>query len=803
MKKWCLAVLLIVIAVAVALGGMALAAAKAPAKGAPKAPPPATPKADQPKDTGGGTVTDAQVRDAIEKGRAYLIDQAQGDGSFKGAGGESGAGGVPALVFMTLAYMGEHPNKPYMEKGLDYLLNLNADTGFGQRQGYAVPIRIMGFSYVHNKLLGDKRTAVRQKMTEDVMRLVMGQTTGGAGNGGWRYKLNATDYDFSVTQWPILAFREANLVGIEFPSQCLVKARALYLSSQNADGGWHYQKGQSYGSMTAAGLASLFIITDVLEPASGCPCRNGQSGAREAETEKAIDRALGWFSKNFTTTNPNSTGTPGNGKDLYWMYCLERVGMAAGYKYFGNHNWYKEGAHYVLGKREGDHWGEISNTCFSLLFLYKGRASIIFNKLRFNDANGKAGEWNNHRRDIANLTSYIEKKKELPFQWQITDLQAPLDELHDAPILYISAESAPNFSDADKKKLRQFTDTGGTILFEASCGNAAVKKWFTDFAKEVWPEWPLKPLASEHGSFNDTTPLKQRPEIFGIDDGMRTFVFYAGDDISCTWQTKAVAAREYIFQWGMNLMTYASDHSPLRAKLSDHLPPSTNRFAQPVKAGPKTTIKVARVKYAGNWEVNTNYGGLRHLAEHIKSKAGITLDVNEPKAVPFNTGGGVAPTELGGYDVAYLAGSGAIGLKPEEKSALKSFVEKGGFLWIEDAGGSSLFDQALRPILTELGWTMKLLPNTAPLMTGNMESATGYNLAAGLEFRYSLRIARLSRPCAEYYGIYAGEKMIGVYSPLDVTFSSIGYDSYNCKGYKHEDAAAVATNLAIYLSTLK
>ncbi len=116
----------------------------------------------------------------------------------------------------------------------------------------------------------------------------------------------------------------------------------------------------------------------------------------------------------------------------------------------------------------------IVTTCFAILFLYKGRAPILFNKLQ-DTPGGEKWTWNAHRQDIHNLTAYIEKNKEMAIQWQIVSLKGPVEELHDAPVLFISAETAPKFTDEEKKKLREFTDTGGTILLEASCGNPAVR----------------------------------------------------------------------------------------------------------------------------------------------------------------------------------------------------------------------------------------------------------------------------------------------------------------------------------------
>jgi hypothetical protein len=509
-------------------------------------------------------VSAVDVAKAFQRGREYLVGLANPDGSFGGSGGsESGIGGISAFIFMTLACLDEDPATPHMSKGLDYLLQVDADQGFGSRQGYCVPIRIIGLSHMYSKLQGEKKDAVRRKIAEDVTRLVKGQAT----NGGWRYMLKGgSDHDFSVAQWPLLAFHEANLAGIEFPLDSLRKARDLYYKCQNPDGGWHYNvKGPSYGSMSAAGAASLFILNDVLDPSAGCPCTSGYSRPPDKENKRRMDLALGWLDKNFSSSeNPHSKDQPGAGRTLYWLYIAERVGLASGYKYFGDHDWYKEGAARIVASQMNGRWGDTVNTCFALLFLFKGRAPLLFNKVQFD------GDWNSHPRDIAFLTRYIERLQEQPLRWQVVDLKAPMEELREAPILYISANSPPTWDQAPEalKKLREFTDTGGTILFEASCGNPKVRKWFMDFAKKVWPEWSLQTLAPEHDVFNQPMPLKARPALQGIDDSRRTIVFYSPDDVSCAWQAKGMASKDYLLKWGINLYTYATKHSPLRPRLA-------------------------------------------------------------------------------------------------------------------------------------------------------------------------------------------------------------------------------------------
>ena len=746
----------------------------------------------------GGTaraVTDEEVVKAIDKAQEYLIGLQGANGYWPeqmnyGASTECGHS---EMVLYTLAYIGVHPNRDVMTKGLDGIINRNLD------YTYAVSMRAMAYAQIQKKLASPKKELVRAALKNDVLWLVAAQGS----HGGWDYKtLSGSNgrYDTSNTQMAILALREAALVGIEIPPIVWQRTQALYFKLQKTDGAWNYGEHSDnigkdvagYGSMTAAGLASIFITSDNLDPGRGCPCKGGQSPIARGDLDRRIDSALGWLSGNFTADgNPKAPDGPG-WNHLYWLYAVERVGIAAGFKYFGNHNWFKEGMEQLMKTQQPNgSWGNIPETCFATLFLYKGRAPILYNKLQFKSGD-KLGDWDNHRRDIANLVGFFEKKKEQAFQWQIVTLNGPVEELHDAPILYITAETPPTFNDEEKKKLRQFTDTGGTILFEASCGNPTVKAWVPGFVKEVWPEYALKGLGPDHGSFMEPYPMKQRPEILGLDDGIRTFLFYAMDDISCPWNTKAFTGKEYLFLWGINLFNYATDQSPLRSRLATREAAATDRFNTPVKAGAKNTLRLARVKYDGPWTAGRNYKSFDLLVTALQSKAGITLKSEQE---------GVTAADLEDREVAYLATTGAeVKMVDADKQALKAYLGKGGFLLAEGAAGAPAAETSFRKFAGEMGWELKPIDKASPMLTGKLATAVGYDVSKGLAFSRTLRVQRLGRTYAELVGLYQDKKLVGVFSPFDLTFSLTGWQAYARRGYLAEDALAVATNVFVYLS---
>lgn len=201
-----------------------------------------------------------------------------------------------------------------------------------------------------------------------------------------------------------------------------------------------------------------------------------------------------------------------------------------------------------------------------------------------------------------------------------------MDELHDAPILYINVETPPTLSDPDRQKLRAFTDTGGTILFCARRDNRAAHKWFFELAKSVWPEWPLKPFSAKDPAFQDPYALKWPPGCLGIDDGLRTFVFVR-DDLPCVWQCRAIQDKWDQFHFAMNLWSGVLQYAPRPTRLPPAPPTEPDRYTTPVKAGDRKSLTVARLKYDDTgWIAGRNYRGLDLVASAVAKRAGVDLN---------------------------------------------------------------------------------------------------------------------------------------------------------------------------------
>ena len=86
------------------------------------------------------------------------------------------------------------------------------------------------------------------------------------------------------------------------------------------------------------------------------------------------------------------------------------------------------------------------------------------------------------------------KQIERELNWQVVSLKVPVEELHDAPILYIAGDQSLDFSEADIDKLRRFVEEGGLILGNADCGNKVFADSFRKLGGKLFPAYEFREL---------------------------------------------------------------------------------------------------------------------------------------------------------------------------------------------------------------------------------------------------------------------------------------------------------------------
>ena len=154
-------------------------------------------------------------------------------------------------------------------------------------------------------------------------------------------------------------------------------------------------------------------------------------------------------------------------------------------------------------------------TSLALLFLAKGRAPVLINKL----SHLPRGDWNRDADDVRNLVSVVSHEWKHLLTWQAVDPNAAsVQDMLQAPIAFFNGHQAPEFSVRAKQNLREFVEQGGFIFAEACCGSPEFDEGFKRLVKEVFPEpeYRLRPLAARaRGLASEALALPRDPPALG------------------------------------------------------------------------------------------------------------------------------------------------------------------------------------------------------------------------------------------------------------------------------------------------
>jgi len=545
-----------------------------------------------------------QVQRAIHEGVRFLKAQQRPDGSWADVESDSKTG-VTSLVTLALVTAGEKPDSPTVRKALEYL------RAFGPnelRSTYAISLQTMVYADAEPerdqlRIVANANWLERAQIRADEPQLWPGSWTYSDAPGRPR------PGDNSNTQYALLGLSAASEVGVAVKPSVWELSRSYWERSQKRDGSWAYtpDSNNPTASMTCAGVSSLAIAglrrfqgQEILQGEAIRNCGNGginqgdapkQGALRIAKLKHAGDFAIApraipnlqagidWLANHFQV-GQNFGG--GQQWKLYYLYGLERAGRLAGIRFFGDHDWYRLGAEELVQQQDkpGGYWqgalvesNKVLATSFALLFLAKGRAPVLINKLR----HAPSGDWDNDPDDVRNIVGIVSRDWKHILTWQVVDSQkATVPDLLRAPILFINGHSAPEFTVSEKKNLREYVDRGGRIFAEACCGSAGFDRGFKKLMEEVFTDKQeqLRTLADDHPVWRARHLLSfEIHPLWGISRGGRTAVIYSPKDLSCYWnQSERSPANPAVIraiQVGQNVIDYVTGRKLPADKLSD------------------------------------------------------------------------------------------------------------------------------------------------------------------------------------------------------------------------------------------
>jgi len=663
-----------------------------------------------------GPITDAEIGKSIEAGVNHLLKQFDSKTHVLADRDRRSDNayfcGMNALAVYALLQAGQAIDDPRvshrgaaMKAKLEALRNLPIE---GSHQTYARGLRATALALFN-------RGEDFKVMANDVDWL-LGTTDGGAYtyNGDYRtigqrglFPSRKGSWDNSNSQYGLLGVWSGIEADprIEVPLAYWKAVDRHWTDCQSPDGQWGYGEGGTGGrlTMTCAGIASLFVAHEYLEP----PTSTGQVG-REPFSP-ALRKGLAWFER-----GNNSVNVRGGNWWGYALYGIERVGLASGFKHFGSHDWYRELSEQIVGRQLGSGaWGDgVVDTSYALLFLSRGRHPILMNKLRFD------GYWSNRPRDISNLARFAGRQFERPINWQVVNIQNPWTDWTDSPILYIASHEPLPLTDEHIGKLRSFVRSGGMIFTHADAGAPAFDKWARELAAKLFT-YEMTELPENHPLWTSVYKLTARPPLWGVSNGSRLLMVHSPTDIALRWQQRTDRAFESRpdatkpaaaagpdsdtktrmlspFQFGLNLFVYAAGKRDFRNRLD-------SAWIEPPQSAPLDTIRIARLQYGGNWDPEP--GAWERYANWFHRSTGTRLDVQAVKVSELK--GESALT----YPFAHLTGTARVGFSDAEAAALRAYVDGGGVVLIDPTGGMNGFDTEVRESLLS-----RTLPDRYPLL---------------------------------------------------------------------------------------
>ncbi|QOV87320.1 DUF4159 domain-containing protein [Humisphaera borealis] len=801
------------------------APATAPAVTAAARPAP-RPVADDPN-----VLTDKMVDDAIRKGAKFLLSKFDAkhwvDGVAEKIKEDEGyAGGLDSLAVYALMQSGlalppgDDLHKELDLKGPGMTAKIDAmckfDLDKGRHATYAYGLRATALAlYITNlpdlsnqkerSTLQDKRDAAKALLMKDAAWCVMGTN-----NGGYTYpkmpgspknikdleayylklkrekKLPVADggYDNSNAQYGLLGAWSAAEAEIEIPSLYWYLVANHWMAKQLPNGQWPYSDGNERGgtvNMTAAGLASMLVTHEYIEPA----LMSGSVGREPYNIP--IKKGLSWFE---TANNGISAGGG------YGMYGVERVGLASGFKFFGQHDWYRVYAQRILKAQQpsggwsgGGLGGGVVDTCYYLLFLSRGRHPILMNKLRFDGDAKTPGFWANRPRDAANLAKTISKKIERPLNWQVINVATHWEEWLDSPIMTIASHQPYKFSPEDLAKIRNYVEAGGILYVQADGSSSNMDKWATQlcadlFKRELLNVPPNHPIYSNESVYKISPPVPLKMAT----NGSRILMVYSSIDMARFWQARdnSPKARPY-YEVAANLFYYAAGKMGFRNRLE------TLYVAEP-KTPPVATFGVARLSYPAEWDPEP--GAWKRFSNVFWRATGYKLTPTEVKINDLKPFDAARKNDPANIRFAHLTGTVKQGFKPEAVAAVKAFVESGGVLLIDIAGGSNPFDDSVQGLLKEAfpETALRPVPTSHPILAGGAPGMVDISEKRVLR---PVVVEKLGRQHGLLMMLQAGKGAV-VFSPIDVSSGLLGTNTGGIYGYEAKYSQDLMRNIILW-----
>ena len=649
-----------------------------------------------------------------------------GGGGIGGGGGQGSQDGVisdTAMIVSALAEMGEDTTEEPLSTALDWLADERRLPEEQPSTTAAVANRLYCLAR-HGDLNKHGRTIAR-----DLDWLQRAQLA----DGGWAETSPVREPQAGTPSEPVRlqsdhvssagavdALREAHFAGRSVDIRLWRAAAGYWVDAQVTNGGFTGLM-PAYGGVgevptlarTAAGLSALLSTLDVAHGLLARNCTQFRANRRQLD---AIGAAWNWLLGNYAFELDRDFVLPveqrmaqewGRGDDPFTRaFYLLGASRITGRDRLANQNLFRAEARNVLqyyDRASGVFAGSLRVTGSTLELLASVHAPTMLQRLI---AGGD--EFSAYKGDAEHVTRFVSRARRRSHNWREISIDRPMEELAKTPILYLSVEAMPDWSDEEWGRLRDYCFEGGVMVVNVSGEDAALSDAAQKRVAALFPEYTVREMAADDPllALEGGVTLERPLRVIGNE--LKNFVFFTPSDWSCIWQMYQTREHPEVFAFMNALLTYATDGEPIPGAYD----PSP--YATGAEGG--RTLRMAYLEVGGSIPAYPDF------TESVNRLMQTHYRVNV-EAATFTDG---QPPPI----LMWVAVTGPAPWTADQKQAIRAALENDTYLFMDVAGGNQAwaesFEASLRTFDPDL--TIKPLPSLHPVYTGQVRGTQGFDV---------------------------------------------------------------------------
>lgn len=274
------------------------------------------------------------VDQAIDRALEFLARTQDADGAWR-AGRSSknpAVTGLAVMAFLSAGHVpGEGPYGDVVEKGVRWVLASQHPNGLiaseGGHEMYHHGICTLMLAEAAGMTEARLAEELRPRLEKAVAIILRGQRNAGMHRGGWRYRVDGSDSDISVTGWQVMALRAAKNLGCDVPPESIERAVEYVKRCRDTiTGGYRYYPG---GPLTIPCTGTSILALEI--------CGKEQHNTPELQKAGA-----------YLVKNPPRWNHP---HFFYGIYYCSQAAFQLGDNYW---NFFRPQLHEMLLRNQGD-----------------------------------------------------------------------------------------------------------------------------------------------------------------------------------------------------------------------------------------------------------------------------------------------------------------------------------------------------------------------------------------------------------------------------------------------------------------